>query len=185
VASDQSMTGVAERYASALYELAKDQGAAPQVEQDLLKFQALLDGSEDLRHLVSSPVFSADEQGKAVVAVAEKAGIGGLASNFLKVLAANRRLFAAADMVKAFRQIAAKARGEVSAEVSSAQPLSDAQMAALKDQLKASVGKDVTISAKVDPNLLGGLVVKVGSKMIDSSLRTKLDHLTVAMKGTG
>lgn len=179
------MTGVAERYASALFDLAKEQGTHVQVEQDLVKFKALLDESDDLRHLVTSPVFPADVQGKAIAAVAAKAGIGGLAANFLRVLASNRRLFAAADMVKAYRQIAARARGEVSADVSSAQPLSDAQLQALKDQLKSSVGKDVTISAKVDPTLLGGLVVKVGSKMIDSSLRTKLDQLKFAMKGTG
>jgi F-type H+-transporting ATPase subunit delta len=185
VASDQSTTGVAERYASALFELAKDQGSQAQVEQDLVKFQVLLDQSEDLRHLVTSPVFSADAQGKAISAIAQKAGIGGLTANFLKVLASNRRLFAVSGMVKAYRAIAARTRGEISAEVSSAQPLTDAQLQALKDQLKGTVGKDVTITAKVDPNLLGGLVVKVGSKMIDSSLRTKLDSLKVAMKGTG
>jgi F-type H+-transporting ATPase subunit delta len=185
VASDQTITGVAERYASALFELAKDQGKQVQVEQDLVKFQGLLDVSEDLRHLVTSPVFSAEAQGKAVAAVAEKAGISGLAANFFKVLASNRRLFAVSDMVKSYRAIAARARGEVSAEVASARPLSDAQLQALKDQLKAGVGKDVSISAKVDPSLLGGLVVKVGSKMIDSSLKTKLEQLKVAMKGTG
>jgi F-type H+-transporting ATPase subunit delta len=185
VASDQSITGVAERYASALFGLAKDQGQHAQVEQDLVKFQGLLDSSEDLRHLVTSPLFTADAQGKAVAAVAAKAGIGGLAVNFLKVLASNRRLFAVSDMVKSYRAIAAKDRGEISAEVASALPLSDAQMQALKDQLKAGVGKDVSISAKVDPSLLGGLVVKVGSKMIDSSLKTKLEQLKIAMKGTG
>jgi F-type H+-transporting ATPase subunit delta len=185
VASDQSITGVAERYASALFELAKDQGKQGQVEQDLAKFQGLLDTSEDLRHLVTSPVFSAEAQGRAVAAVADKAGIGGLSANFFKVLASNRRLFAVSDMVKSYRAIAARARGEVSAEVSSARPLSDAQLQALRDQLKASVGKDVSITAKVDTSLLGGLVVKVGSKMIDSSLKTKLEQLKVAMKGTG
>jgi F-type H+-transporting ATPase subunit delta len=185
VASDQSLTGVAERYASALFELAKEQGQQMPVEQDLIKFQGLMDQSEDLRHLVTSPVFTAEAQGKAIAAIAAKAGISGLTSNFLKVLAANRRLFATADIVKAFRAIAARARGEVSAEVASAQPLTDAHMQALKDQLRGTVGKDVSITAKVDPNLLGGLIVKVGSKMFDSSLRTKLDTLKIAMKGTG
>jgi F-type H+-transporting ATPase subunit delta len=185
VASDQSLTGVAERYASALFELAKDQGQQAAVEQDLIKFQALMDQSEDLRHLVSSPVFTADAQGKAIAAISAKAGISGLTSNFFRVLAANRRLFATADIVKAYRTIAARARGEVAAEVTSALPLTDVQMQALKDQLRGTVGKDVTITANVDPSLLGGLVVKVGSKMIDSSLRTKLDTLKVAMKGTG
>jgi F-type H+-transporting ATPase subunit delta len=185
VASDQSLTGVAERYASALFELAKEQGQQVAVEKDLSGVQGLLDQSEDLRHLVTSPVFTAEAQGKAIAALAAKAGISGLTSNFLKVLAANRRLFATADIIKAYRAIAAKARGEVAAEVSSAQPLTEAQMQALKDQLRGTVGKDVTITAKVDPSLLGGLIVKVGSKMIDSSLRTKLDTLKVAMKGTG
>ena len=178
-------TGVAERYASALFELAKEQGKHVQVEQDLASFQTILDSSEDLRRLVLSPVFTSDEQSKALATIAEKAGIGGLAANFLKVLARNRRLFATSDMIKNYRMIAARARGEVSAEVTSAHALTDAQMQALKDQLKAGVGKDVTIAAKVDPNLLGGLVVKVGSRMIDSSIRTKIEHLKVAMKGTG
>ncbi len=144
-----------------------------------------MDMSEDLRHVVSSPVFTAEAQGKAVAALAQKAGISGLTGNFLKVLAANRRLFAAADVVKAYCTVAARARGEVTGEVVSAQALTEPQMQALKEQLRGSVGKEVTILAKVDPALLGGLVVKVGSKMFDSSLRTKLDTLKVAMKGTG
>ena len=178
-------TGVAERYASALFDLAKEQGKHVQVEQDLTRFQTILDSSEDLRRMVRSPVFSAAEQAKALTAVAEKAGITGLTGNFLKVLASNRRLFALADVIKNYRLIAARNRGEVSAEVTSAHPLTDAQMQALNDQLKAGIGKDVTISAKVDPSLLGGLIVKVGSRMIDNSLKTKLNSLKVAMKGTG
>ena len=178
-------TGVAERYASALFDLAKEQGKHVQVEQDLTRFQTILDSSEDLRRMVRSPVFSAAEQAKALTAVAEKAGITGLTGNFLKVLASNRRLFALADVIKNYRLIAARNRGEVSAEVTSAHALTDAQMQALKDQLKAGIGKDVTISAKVDPSLLGGLIVKVGSRMIDNSLKTKINSLKVAMKGTG
>jgi F-type H+-transporting ATPase subunit delta len=185
VASDQSLTGVAERYASALFELAKEQGQQAAVEKDLIGFQGLMTASEDLRHLITSPVFTAEAQSKAVALIAAKAGISVLTSNFLKVLAANRRLFAIGDIVKSYRAIAARARGEIAAEVSSAQPLTEAQMQALKEQLRGTVGKDVTITAKVDPSLLGGLIVKVGSKMIDSSLRTKLDSLKVAMKGTG
>lgn len=190
MASDQTVTtgmttGVAERYASALFELARDQKQQVQVEQDLTRFQTMLTESADLRRVVMSPAFSAEQQSKAVDAVAARAGITGLAGNFLKVLARNRRLFITADVIKNFRLIAARARGEVSADVTSAHPLTDAQMQALKDQLKASVGRDITIQAKVDPSLLGGLVVKVGSRMIDSSLRTKIEHLKVAMKGTG
>jgi F-type H+-transporting ATPase subunit delta len=186
VASDDSMTAsAAGRYASALFDLAKDQGKLADVERDLVNFQALLDGSDDLRRMVLSPVYSSEDQGKAVAAIAAKAGIGGLAANFLKLLARNRRLFAVGEMIKAYRTIAARARGEMTAEVASAHALTDAQLQALKDTLKASLGKDVNIQAKVDPGLLGGLVVKVGSRMIDSSLKTKLDSLKVAMKGTG
>ena len=141
--------------------------------------------SDDLRRMVMNPVFSADDQGKAVKAVLAKAGVGGLAANFLQVLAKNRRLFALPDMIKGFRAIAARERGEVTADVASAHTLTDAQLQALKDTLKSSVGKDVQINAEVDPSLLGGLVVKIGSRMIDSSLKTKLNALKVAMKGTG
>ena len=176
-------TGVAERYASALFDLAKEQGQQAQVETDLVRFKALVDGSDDLARMVRSPAFSASEQGKAIAAITAKANIGGLAGNFLKLLARNRRLFAAADMIKNYRLIAARSRGEVAADVTSAHPLNDAQMQALKAQLKAGLGKDVNIDAKVDPSLLGGLVVKVGSRMIDSSLRTKLNNLKVVMKG--
>jgi F-type H+-transporting ATPase subunit delta len=180
-ASTQSVPG---RYASALFDLAKEQKQVPAVEGDLTRFAALLDGSEDLRRLVRSPVFSADDQGRALSAVLAKAGIGGTAGNFLKLLARNRRLFAVGDMIKTFRAIAAKDRGEVTAEVTSAQALTPDQMNTLRDALKATVGKDVTVATKVDPSLLGGLIVKVGSRMIDSSLKTKLSMLQVAMKGT-
>ena len=190
VATDQTVTtgmttGVAERYASALFELAKEQNQQIQVEKDLTSFQAMLSDSADLRRLIMSPSFSADEQSKALTAIATKAGIGSLAANFMKVLARNRRLFITQDVIKNFRLIAARARGEVSADVTSAHPLTEPQLQALKDQLKSTVGRDITIQSKVDPSLLGGLVVKVGSRMIDSSLRTKIEQLKVAMKGTG
>lgn len=178
------------RYASALYDLARDQKAVPAVEAELAKFAALLDANPDLQRLVRSPVFSSEDQSKAVSAVLAKAGIGGIAANFLQLLAKNRRLFAVADMINAFRSIAARERGEIAAEIVSAHPLTDAQVADLKSTLQGFVsrqalGKDVTIHSKVDPSLLGGLVVKVGSRMIDSSLKTKLSTLKVAMKGTG
>lgn len=187
---EQSTASVPGRYASALYELARDQKAVAAVEADLAKFSTVLDSSADLQRLVRSPVFSSEEQSKAIGAVLDKAGIGGIAGNFVKLLAKNRRLFAVADMIKAFRAIAARERGEVVAEVASAHPLTDAQIADLKSTLqgfvtKQALGKDITIHSKVDPGLLGGLVVKVGSRMIDSSLKTKLSTLKVAMKGTG
>jgi F-type H+-transporting ATPase subunit delta len=181
--NEPMIASVAGRYASALFELAGDQGYRPEVEQNLLIFQQLLDESEDLRRLVRSPVFSAEEQGRALAAILNRAGIDGLAANFLKLVAKNRRLFAVADMIKAYRTLAARARGEVQAEVVSAMPLNEAQVTALRETLKASERKNVQISARVDPSLLGGLIVKIGSRMFDSSLRTKLDSLKIAMKG--
>jgi F-type H+-transporting ATPase subunit delta len=173
------------RYASALFDLAKDQGQLKEVEADLAKFSAVLDSSPDLKRMVRSPVFSAGDQGKALAAIFAKGGLGGLTANFLKLLARNRRLFAVSDMIKIFNALAARQRGEVTAEVTSAHALTGEQLAALKESLKASAGKEVLLHAKVDPALLGGLVVKIGSRMIDSSLRTKLNSLKVAMKGTG
>ena len=174
---------MAGRYAAALFELAKEERQLPQVEADLKAFQAMLDGSADLRRLVRSPVISAEDQAKALGALLGKAGASPLTTNFFKLIARNRRLFAAADMIKGFRALLARERGEVSAEVASAHALNPAQMQALKDALRVQIGKDVQINTRVDPNLLGGLVVKVGSRMIDSSLRTKLNNLKVAMKG--
>jgi F-type H+-transporting ATPase subunit delta len=175
-----SMAG---RYAAALFELAKEQGQLAQVEADLKSFQAMLDESEDLRRLVRSPVISADEQARALGAILGKAGVSALSVNFFRLIARNRRLFAVADMLKDFRSLLATERGEVTADVASAHPLTSDQMTALKDALRAQIGKDVQVNTRVDPNLLGGLIVKLGSRMIDSSLRTKLDNLKVAMKG--
>lgn len=177
-----SMAG---RYAAALFELAKEQKQLPQVEADLRTFQGILDSSDDLRRLVRSPVISAEDQAKALGAVLTKAGISSLTGNFFKLIARNRRLFAIADMLKDFRSLLARERGEVSADVVSAHTLTPDQMNALRDALRAQVGKDVQINTSVDPNLLGGLIVKLGSKMIDSSLKTKLSNLRVAMKGIG
>lgn len=176
---------MAGRYASALFDLAKDASKIKDVEADLTKFKALLDESEDLRRMVRSPVISTEDQARAVDAILAKAGIGGLAANFFKLITKNRRLFAVADIIKGFSALAAKERGEVTAEVASAVALNDAQITELKAALKASVGKDVTLATRVDPSLLGGLVVKVGSRMIDSSLKTKLQNLKVSLNGSG
>jgi len=187
VATDEPiMASVAGRYASALFELAEEEQQLEQVEQDLTEFQKLLDDNEDLRRLVRSPVFSSDEQLAALTAVLHRVAIDGLAANFLKLAARNRRLFAVPDMIKAFRAMCAEARGEVEADVASAFPLKDEQMKELKDALKASAGgKEVRVNLKVDPALLGGLVVKIGSRMVDSSLRTKLNSLKIRMKEVG
>jgi F-type H+-transporting ATPase subunit delta len=186
VATDETVVeGVAGRYAAALFDLAREAAKLAEVEADLVKFSRLLDESSDLTRLVRSPVISADEQAKALSAILSRAGFNALTSNFLQLVAKNRRLFAVADMIKAFSALAAKSRGEVAAEVASAFALTDAQVAELKKSLKASVGKDVTLNARVDPALLGGLVVKVGSRMVDSSIRTKLQNLKVALSGDG
>lgn len=174
---------MAGRYASALFELAGEQKSLAEVEKDLATFRAMLDFSADLKAMVKSPVISRDEQGKALGAILAKAGVGATTANFLKLIAKNGRLFAVEDMIKAFRALVARSRGEVEAEVTSAVALDDAQTAELKATLKAAVGKDVQLTSRIDPSLLGGLVVKLGSRMIDSSLRTKLAGLRVAMKG--
>jgi F-type H+-transporting ATPase subunit delta len=182
VATDDTIVeGVAGRYASALFELANESSKISDVEKDLVTFQGLLDESPDLVRLVRSPVIAADDQARAIAVIVDKAGISGLAANFLKLVSSNRRLFVIQDIIKAYRALAAKARGEISAEVTSAVPLSDEQVAALKETLKASMGKDVALQSRVDPGLLGGLIVKVGSRMIDSSLRTKLQNIKVAL----
>ena len=176
---------VAERYALALFELALEQEQLAAVETDLGNFAGLLAESADLRRLVVSPVFSAEEQTRAITKVLDSAGLGGLVGNLIKVAASNRRLFVVPDVTTAFRRLAAKHRGEVSAEVTSAEPLSEKHVAALKDALKASLGKDVALETKVDQALIGGLIVRVGSRMLDGSLRTKLNSLKLAMKEVG
>lgn len=173
------------RYAAALFELAKDQNVVSDVERDLKSFTALLDESADLSRLVKSPVFSADDQLKALGAVIDATGIGGLAANFLKLITKNRRLFAAPEMISVFHDLAAQDRGEVKAAVTSAVALDEQQMTAIKEKIRASVGQDVQLETRVDPALLGGLIVKVGSRMIDSSLRTKLATLKTRMNEVG
>lgn len=179
------VSGVAKRYASALYDLAEEQKAVEATEAEIANLEKLLDDSEDLMRLVKSPSFSAEEQIGAMSAVLEKAGIGGLTANFVKLVASNRRLFALPDMLRGFHELAAVARGEVTADVVSAAELGDANVDALKAALKKAVGKDVKINAAVDPSLIGGLIVKVGSRMIDTSLRTRLNSLKIAMKEVG
>lgn len=182
---DPIVAGMAGRYATALFELAIEAKKLKGVEADLKSFNTMLEGSADLRRLVRSPVFSADEQQQAIAAIAKKAKISRLTSNFLELIARNRRLFAVEDMIRAFTALAAAHRGEITANVVSATKLSTEQTKALKASLKSAIGQDVQISADVDPALLGGLVVKVGSRMIDTSLRTKLNNLQFALKEVG
>jgi F-type H+-transporting ATPase subunit delta len=174
---------MAGRYATALFELARDAKSVDAVKADLDRFDALLADSPDLRRLVRSPVFGADEQSRALAAVLEKVGISGLAANFLLFVAANRRLFAVHDMIRGFRALVAKHKGEVTAEITVAEKLSDTHLDALKSALKAVTGgKAVDLNVRIDPAIIGGLTVKLGSRMVDSSLRTKLNSIKHAMK---
>jgi F-type H+-transporting ATPase subunit delta len=178
-------SGVAGRYATALFELALEQKALEQVAGDLNRFGEALDTFDDLVRLVKSPVFTAEEQGRALAAILEQLKIDGLTKNFLLLVAKNRRLFATPDMIRAFRAMLARHRGEVSASVTAATKLTESQVTALKQALQAALGQEVMLEERVDPGLLGGLVVKVGSRMVDTSLRTKLNSLKVAMKEVG
>ena len=179
------VSGMAGRYANALFELALEAKAIDRVTAELDGFAAMLEESEDLRRLVRSPVFSRDEQARAMSAILDRAGIKGLTANFLGLVVKNRRLFAVLDMIDAYKAIAAAHRGETTAQVVSALPLDDKQMQALKAAIKEAMETDVVVSAKVDESLLGGLVVKVGSRQIDTSLRTKLNNLRIALKEVG
>lgn len=171
------------RYASALFDLASEAGTVSAVESDLDTLSAALAESADLGALTTNPQISRGQQGAAIEGVAGLLGLSDLTRKFLGVLAENRRLSALPAMIRAFRAIAAAQRGEVSAEVSSAHALTDAQIEQLKQKLTAREGRTVKISTKVDPDLLGGLVVTIGSQRIDGSIRTRLNSLAQAMKG--
>jgi F-type H+-transporting ATPase subunit delta len=179
------VSGMAGRYATAVFELARDSNALDQTMAALDRFDALIAESPDLLRLVRSPVFTAEEQKAALVAVLDRADIGGLAANFLLLVTAKRRLFAVRDMIRALRALVASHNGEVTAHVTVAEKLADRHLEALKDALKAVTGKDVTLDVTVEPAIIGGLVVKVGSRMVDSSLKTKLNSLKHAMKEVG
>ena len=180
---DPIISGMAGRYANALFALALDDNAVDAVKQDLEQFDTLVAGSTDLNRLVRSPVFGADEQLKALSAILAKAGIKGLAANFLRVITSNRRLFAVRDMIRAYRVLVARHKGEVSAQITVAEQLNDKNLDALKSALKSVTGgKEIDLDVKVEPAIIGGLIVKVGSRMVDSSLRTKLNAIKFAMK---
>ena len=183
VASTTAEGGLAGRYALALFELAKEAKAVDAVSGDLAALRRALDTSPDLARLVKSPVFSAEDQARALKAILEKMGANALTTKFLLLLAKKRRLSVLTGAIRSFESQVAKSRGETEAEVTSARALADSEIAELKSVLKSRLGKEPRLHTKVDPSLLGGLVVKVGSRMIDSSLRTKLDGLRSAMKG--
>ena len=171
------VSGMAGRYATALFELAREQNAIDTVKVNLDRFDALVAEIADLARLLRSPVLSADEQGRALSGVLDKVGIDGLAANFLKLVATNRRLFAALDMAKAYRALVAKHKGEVTAEVTVAEKPSEAHLAAIKDALTAVTKKDVQVDVKVDPAIIGGLTIQVGDRLLDASIRGRLERL--------
>ncbi len=214
-ADSSTISGVAGRYATALFDLARDAGAVDAVAADLTRIEAMIADSGDLArlvrspvfsredqgratrieamiadsgdlaHLVRSPVFSREDQGRALAAVLDRAGIGDLVRRFLGVVAANRRLFSLPQTISAFRQLVAAHRGQVTARVNTATPLSDPQIAALKSALSQAAKADVDLDIWIDPALIGGVVVQLGSRLVDASVRTKLQNLKNAMKGVG
>ena len=185
MASDfTSIAAIAERYAQALFDLAQDEKSLDAIARDLEGLKTLIEGSADLTRLIRSPVFTREEQAGAMAAVLDKVGVNPLTRKFARFLAEQRRLYALPQMATAFLKLLAATRGEMSAEVTSANALSANQVAALKATLKDSFKRAVALNTHVDPSLLGGIVVRVGSRMIDSSLRTKLSNLAVALKGT-
>jgi F-type H+-transporting ATPase subunit delta len=180
-----SLSDLAGRYAAALLDLADEKKALDQVSGDLQTLRSMIADSEDLRRLLNSPVITREEQRRAMAAVMDKAGIGELTHRFVLVVVRNHRLFALPGMIESYLAELARRRGEITAEVTSARSLSDAQQSALLETLRSAVGSKVQLDLKTDPALIGGLIVKVGSRMIDSSLRSKLQRLQLAMKGVG
>lgn len=178
--------GLAGRYAAALFEISEELPAGEQqsLHDDVAALGALFVESDDLIKLIRSPIISAEEQAAALAAVLDKAGAGQLVKNFTALVISKRRARALPDMAKQYATLVARSRDEMVAQVSSAQPLEEAQIAALKEQLKSALGKTVQVDASVDETLLGGLVVKVGSRMIDGSLRSKLNSLKTALNGS-
>ena len=183
--SASSSSGIAERYATAVFGIVKESKDLAKLEANLDDLSAALDASEDLRKLLSSPVYSREEQGAAILAIADKMGLIPAMRNVLGLMASKRRLFVVPAMVTRLRAMLAAEKGEITAEVVSAKALTAAQSRKLAETLKAKVGSEVKINATVDESLIGGLVVKLGSKMIDTSIRSKLSSLQNAMKEVG
>jgi F-type H+-transporting ATPase subunit delta len=178
-------TGIASRYAQAVFDLARDEDMLPALEADIVSLEAALQDSGDLRALISSPIYSRDEQGNAILAIAQAMGLTPVMRNVLGLMAQKRRLFVLPNLLQTLRTRLADARGEVGAEVTSAQPLTPEQAQRLADTLSAQAGKAVRLQTRVDPSLIGGLVVRLGSRMIDTSIRAKLGQLQNMMKEVG
>jgi F-type H+-transporting ATPase subunit delta len=176
------MSGVAGRYAVALFELAGESGKSDAVATDLERFAALIEGSGDLKRLVGSPVFTVDQQKAAIAVILEKAGISGIVANFIQLVIQKRRLFALTAMIRAYQALLAEKKGIVPAEVTVAEPMPDHLLADLKAALAKTAGSEVSLAVKLNPDIIGGMVVKLGHRMIDASLKTKLNALRVAMR---
>ena len=179
------VSGIAERYAAALFDLADERRTFDEVASDLRQLRTMLAASVDLSRLVRSPILTRGEQGKAIAALATHADFSPLVRDFLAVVAKNRRLFAIPAMIEAYLEKLAERRGEITAQVIAARPLSETQLALLSDQLRRSAGRRVSVDARVDPGLIGGMIVRVGSRMVDGSIKSKLQRLQLAMKGIG
>ena len=177
--------GIAGRYATALFEIAKEAKALPKVEKDIALLNAALDESADLRDLISNPVYTRSQQGEAIAAIASKMKLGTEISNTIGLMASKRRLFTLPSMLASVKALIAEEKGEVTAEVTSAKALTKAQSDKLAASLKKTFGKDIVINATVDESIIGGLIVKVGSKMIDTSIKSKLSNLQNTMKEVG
>ena len=178
-------TGIASRYANAVFDLCREGNAIGTLETDVDALDAAMKGSADLRDLIASPIYSRDDQARAIAAIAAKMGLSATMTNLLGLMAAKRRLFVLPQLVTVLRKMIATEKGEVTAEVTSAKALTKAQSDKLAKTLSAQAGKDVQIKASVDESLIGGLVVKIGSKMIDTSIRAKLTALQNMMKEVG
>ena len=186
MASDTTgVTGLAGRYATALFDLADEQNMLDEVADDLRKLSELISSNDDLNRMVRSPVISRIEKGAAMDVILAKAGSRDLTRKFIGLTSANRRLFSLMNIIEGYLLLLAGRRGELTAEITSARPLNDGQTQDLVDVLKQAVGGTVSLNTKVDPSILGGLVVKIGSRMVDSSLSTKLQQLRLAMRGVG
>tara|TARA_R110000782_G_scaffold37223_8_gene87698 strand:- start:12659 stop:13219 length:561 start_codon:yes stop_codon:yes gene_type:complete len=184
-AENITVSGIAGRYATALFDLAASAKQLDDVAGNLATIKSMMDENADLARLVKSPVISRDDQARAMGAVLEKLGVSDLVRRFIGTVAKNRRLFALSDMIAAYGQLLAAERGEVVARVTSAKKLTKSQLDAVSAALKSAIGSDVSLESDIDESLIGGLVIKVGSRMVDSSIRTKLQNLKFAMKGVG
>jgi F-type H+-transporting ATPase subunit delta len=179
---ETSMSGVAGRYAAALFELAGERGEGQSVSGDLGRFASAMEGSEDLTRLVKSPVLTAEQKLAAIGALLDRMGIGETAGNFIRLVTKKRRLFAISAMIRAYEALLAERKGIVPAEVTVAEAMPDAMLADLREALAKTAGKEVALAVKINPDIIGGMVVKLGHRMIDASLKTKLNALRVAMR---